>query len=97
MTFRKHRPPNQWITSHPTPWFSTNELLEYLGITNAELIQQLQLFSEGIHYKRENPNDPNSRFLWRIDLVDELLCLPIPPLEREAMKNAINNRITCSD
>ncbi len=80
-----------------TPWFSTNEILEYLGISFAELIQQKKLFTEGIHYKREDPKNKESQFLWRVDLIDELLCLPVPPLEREAMLNAINNRITCHE
>ena len=76
-------------------WFSTSELLEYLGITRSELDQQCNLFVEGIHFRLENPNDPDSQTLWRIDRVDELLCLPVPPLEREAMLNAVQNKITC--
>ncbi len=97
MSARKQSKKKQWVTSHPEPWFSTNELLEYLCISHEELNQQLQLFSEGIHFKLENPNDPSSQTLWRIDLVDELLCLPVPPLEKEAMFNAINNHITCNE
>ncbi len=89
-------PPIQWFTSTPAPWFSTSELLEYLDISEAELKRSANLFVEGLHYKLEIPSNPNSRKLWRIDLVDEMLCLPIPPLEKEAMLNAINNRITCS-
>ena len=81
----------------PSPWFSTEELLEYLGISNSEFSQHLNLFTEGIHYKQETPSDPNSRILWRIDLIDQLLCLPVPPLEREAMLNAIENHITCNE
>ncbi len=86
-----------WITSEPAPWFSTSELLEYLGISNKELNQQLALFTEGTHYKLENPSDPESQMLWRVDLVDELLCIPIAPLEREAMLKAIHNHITCHE
>ena len=96
------------MVNHPTrktnlgvhkksPWFSTSELVEYLGISNAELSQVLNTFTEGVHYKKENPKDCNSRLLWRVDLIDELLCLPIPPLEREAMLKAINNHITCNE
>ena len=81
----------------PSPWFSTSELLEYLGIPESALVNELKLLKEGIHYKRENPDQPNSQILWRIDLIDELLCFPIPPLEKEAMLNAINNRITCQE
>ena len=77
-------------------WFSTSELLEYLGISKSELDKQAKLFAEGVHYRRENLNQPESQMLWRIDLIDELLCLPIPPLEREAMLKAINNDITCN-
>ena len=84
-------------TDQPGPWFSTSELLEYLGISNTELTQQQKLFVEGVHYRHELPDDPNSQILWRIDLVDELLCIPIPPLEKEAMLNAIQNRITCTE
>ena len=80
-----------------TPWFSTNELLEYLGISDAEFKQQLKLFKEGTHFKRENPSDSTSQLLWRLDLIDELLCMQVPPLEREAMRNAINNKITCNE
>ncbi|WP_320675694.1 hypothetical protein [Prochlorococcus sp. MIT 1300] len=76
-------------------WFSTNELLEYLGISHEELDQQKDLFQKGIHFKHARPKDTNSQLLWRIDLIDELLSLPVPPLEREAMLNAVNNRITC--
>ena len=78
-----------------TPWFSTHEILEYLGITQSELEEQLNLFTEGIHYKLEKTSKLNSQILWRVDLVDEVLCLPIPPLEKEAMLKAINNHITC--
>ncbi len=81
--------------SDPKAWFSTNELLEYLGISQSELEEQTQLFAEGIHYKLEIPNQPKSQVLWRLDLIDELLCLPIPPLEKEAMLKAINNDIIC--
>ena len=77
------------------PWFSTSELLEYLGISLKELDEKRSLFDEGFHFAREFPDDPKSRILWRIDRVDDLLCIPIPPLEREAMHNAIKNRITC--
>ena len=77
------------------PWFSTNELLEYLGISQSELDEQAKLFSEGIHYRRAKPTQPDSQLLWRIDLIDELLCLPIPPLEKEAMLKAMNNDIIC--
>ena len=76
-------------------WFSTSELLEYLGISQSELDEKAQLFSEGIHYRREDLKEPKSQILWRIDLIDEVLCLPIPPLEKEAMLKAINNDITC--
>ncbi len=93
--------PNKKLKSNPTEqekdqWFSTSELLEYLGISKAELDQQSELLNEGIHYKREMPNKPGSQVLWRIDLVDEVLCLPIPPLEKEAMLKAMNNDITCN-
>ena len=77
-------------------WFSTSELLEYLGISKSELDEQAKLFSEGIHFRLEHPNQPESQTLWRIDLIDELLCLPIAPLEKEAMLKAINNDITCN-
>ncbi len=95
MECRHEQSPDQWLTSEPTPWFSTAELLEYLGISKNELIKQFDLFTEGLHYKKENPKDPKSKRLWRIDLVDEVLCLPVPALEKEAMLNAINNVITC--
>ena len=81
--------------NNPKAWFSTKELLEYLGISKSELDQQSKLFAEGIHYKLEMPSQPQSQILWRIDLIDELLCLPVPPLEKEAMIKAINNDITC--
>ena len=87
----------KFLRNRKTPWFSTSELLEYLGITHGELQTQLQLLTEGIHYKKAEKSDPNSQMLWRVDLVDELLCLPIPPLEKEAMLNAINNHITCHE
>ncbi len=76
-------------------WFSTEELIEYLGISNAELLKKSNLFTQGIHYKLENPSNPRSQILWRIDLINELLCIPIPPLEKEAMFKAINNDIIC--
>ena len=76
-------------------WFSTYELLEYLGISRSELDDQCSLFVEGIHFKLENPKDPQSQTLWRIDRVDELLCLPVAPLEREVMLHAVKNKITC--
>ena len=84
------------IKFNPAEWFSTSELLEYLGISKSELDEQSELFAEGIHFKRENPSHPDSQMLWRIDLMEELLCLPIAPLEREAMTKAINNDITCN-
>ena len=83
------------LKAKPSPWFSTQELLEYLGISDQELRSQVQLLTKGVHYKLENPCDPKSQMLWRVDLVDELLSLPIPPLEKEAMLNAIHNHITC--
>ena len=76
-------------------WFSTNELLEYLGISASELDEQSMLFTEGVHYKEAEPNQTDNKMLWRIDLIDELLCLPVAPLEKEAMAKAINNDITC--
>ncbi len=80
-----------------TPWFSTSELLEYLGITSEDLDLQLKYLTKNIHYRYEKDGDPQSQVLWRVDLIDELLCLPIPPLEREAMLKAINNHITCNE
>ena len=80
-----------------SPWFSTTELLEYLGISQEELKQKIPMLQEGIHYKAESIDTTEHNLLWRVDLVDELLCLPIPPLEREAMLKAINNHITCHD
>ena len=87
---------NHPIKINPARWFSTSELLEFLGISKSELDEQSALFAEGIHYKREKSNQPDSQILWRIDLIDELLCLPIAPLEKEAMIKAINNDITCN-
>ncbi len=80
-----------------SPWFSTTELLEYLGISKEELKQHLEQFTEGVHYKYENPMDPISPLLWRLDLIDQLLCIPVAPLEKEAMLNAIQNKITCHE
>ncbi len=84
------------IASRQAPWFSTNELLEYLGISESELEKSSKLFSEGVHYRKEKPSQADSQTLWRIDLIDELLCLPVPPLEKEAMLKAMNNDITCN-
>jgi len=42
-----------WIDQRKTEWFSTDELLEYLGITKSELDQQSRLFIEGVHYKKK--------------------------------------------
>ncbi len=97
MTLSKKSVLGKWITSNPAPWFSTSELLEYLGISQSELEKQAHLLHEGEHYKFEEPNNPKSQILWRIDLIDELLCLPVPPLEKEAMLKAINNGITCKE
>ncbi len=80
----------------PTPWFSTTELLEYLGISEKELMQHLKSLTEGIHYKVEKKENSDIQILWRVDLIDDFLCLPIPPLEKEAMEKAINNHITCA-
>ena len=88
---------NNWITSNPTPWFSTTELLEYLGISKLELDKQFKLFSEGIHFKYETSKEDKRQILWRIDLIDELICWNVPPLEKEAMLKAINNEITCRE
>tara|TARA_B100000700_G_C14795478_1_gene738010 strand:- start:176 stop:457 length:282 start_codon:yes stop_codon:yes gene_type:complete len=76
-------------------WFAENELLEYLGISKEEFSEKLSIFTEGLHFTKENPSDPTSKTLWRIDLIDQLLCIPIAPLEREAMEKAINNNIIC--
>ena len=76
-------------------WFSTSELLEYLAISRNELDELFSLFSEGFHYRLLDPKDPHGELLWRIDRVDDLLCIPIPPLEKEAMLNAVKERITC--
>ena len=88
-------PSNSFSESLTNPWFSTSELLEYFDISIKELEEKRSLFDEGFHWVREFPDDPESRVLWRIDRVDDLLCIPIPPLEREAMLNALSNRITC--
>ncbi len=79
------------------PWFSTAELLEYLGISRKELDESSGLFDEGVHFIREFPEDPESRLLWRLDRVNDLLCISVPPLEKEAMLNALSNKITCRD
>ncbi len=97
MSIHKSKFSEDWLTDKSAPWFSTSELLEYLGIPYKELEEQIQFLKEGIHYKYEDPTNLNSQILWRLDLIDKLLCLPIPPLEREAMINAINNRITCHE
>ena len=93
MPVKKYSAKENEIVNDLTKWFSTSELLEYLGISEEELYKQSKLFSEGVHYKHEATNPNNSQTLWRLDLVDELLCLPIPPLEKEAMLKAINNDI----
>ena len=82
------------LVERKSVWFSTTELLEYLGISHAELNEQLNIFTEGVHYKYETNGDKNSQILRRMELIDELLCLPVPPLEREAMLKASNNHIT---
>ena len=95
MTAQKKMKSNTHKNQKVSPWFSTTELLEYLGISNKELEKQRRLFLKGKHYRHEDPKDPKSRILWRVDLIDEMLCLPVPPLEKEAMNNAINNHIIC--
>ncbi len=95
MSMSKQKKNRTWLKTIPSPWFSTSEILEYLGISDQELVEQIELFTEGIHYKYQTPNEPGSPILWRADLIDELLCLPVPPLEKEALRNAINNHITC--
>ncbi len=96
MDFKRTSRQKNSKAQNQAPWFSTSELLEYLGISKTELDKQANLFSEGIHYRLEKPSHPDSQTLWRIDLVDALLCLPIPPLEKEAMLKAMNNEITCN-
>ena len=90
-------PFNSFSGENINPWFSTSELIEYFGISMQELDEKRNLFNEGFHFVRESAEDPKSRVLWRIDRVDEVLCIPIPPLEREAMLNALSNRITCNE
>ncbi len=82
-------------TNEPELWFSTTELLEYLGISISELNKEANLFTEGVHYRHQKTSQEKEQTLWRLDLIDEILCLPIPPLEKEAMLKAINNDITC--
>ena len=83
------------IKAGKSPWFSTSELLEYLGISQDELNQHFSTLTKGTHYKIEKSKDNYSQILWRVDLIDQLLSPPVAPLEREAMLNAINNHITC--
>ncbi len=93
---KKHSNQNSQNQDPLTPWFSTNELLEYIGISKQELMNHLNSLTEGIHYKVNNKDNSEPQILWRVDLIDDLLCLPIPPLEKEAMEKAINNHITCT-
>ncbi len=95
MKFKKETHLHEEMKEELNQWFSTEELLEYLGISAIELKHYSSQFVEGVHYRHEILNELNSPTLWRIDLVDELLCLPIAPLEKEAMIKAINNHITC--
>ncbi len=81
--------------NNPVTWFTTSELLEYLGISQEELDTYQDMFIEDVHFRKVIVSNAQTSLVWRIDLIDELLCLPIPALEREAMQNAIENRITC--
>ena len=96
MPIRHNHFSKESLAKEEAKWFSTSELLEYLGISKLELQEQFALFKEGIHYKYNTIENSDKQILWRIDLIDELLCLPIAPLEREAMNNAIKNKITCN-
>ncbi len=97
MSHEQKKVTNLSINKNQTPWFSTEELLEYLGISNNELSEQMGLLKEGVHYQYQQSTNGKQSILWRVDLIDEILCLQIPPLEKEAMLNAINNHITCHE
>ncbi len=86
----------QLLATIPSAWFSTSELLEYLGISQSELDEKAENLTEGVHFRLEDPKVKDSQILWRVDLIDEVLCLPIAPLEKEVLLNAINNHITCN-
>ena len=85
----------QEVTNMENLWFSTCEVAEYLGISNTELEQKIKTFVEGVHFKLDHEKESENQISWRIDLIEEILCMEASPLEKEALRNVINNKITC--
>jgi len=56
------------------PWVSKKELCEYLKVHKSHLENLYPIFTEGVHYRHKNPLNKNSRKVWKIMKVEQLLC-----------------------
>ena len=56
------------------PWVSKTELCKYLNVHKSHLEGMYGIFSEGIHFRHKNPLNKNSRKVWKISKVEQLLC-----------------------
>ena len=56
------------------PWVSKTELCKYLNVHKSHLEGMYEIFSEGIHFRHKNPLNKNSRKVWKISKVEQLLC-----------------------
>ncbi len=76
-------------------WFTTAELLDYFQISRDDLFEQKCHLQRDIHFKRKDPNNPNSSLLWRLELMEEVIGQKVSAFQRQAMENAMQEEIAC--
>ena len=57
-----------------SPWVTTKELLEYMRCSRTTLVNNMDQFSYGIHYRRVNPTAPRSKIMWHLKRVEDVFC-----------------------
>jgi predicted DNA-binding transcriptional regulator AlpA len=67
-------------------WVSNTEMHKHLGVSRKTLWRLHKYFSEGVHWRRKDPLNPNSHKVWRLSSVDQLLSQPTNVLKRRAKK-----------
>ena len=60
-----------------SPWYTTEEITNYLKLSKRTLSKHMKYLNYGHHYIRKFARNPRSTILWHVDHLEKYLCQPV--------------------
>ena len=60
-----------------SPWYTTEEITNYLKLSRRTLSKHMKYLNYGHHYILKFARNPRSTILWHVDHLEKYLCQPV--------------------